>query len=140
MKNYVYSPSKNLFYPIDLIVNYQNSGDWPDDGIEVEDEVYLEFVAHEPPEGKRRIAGDDGLPVWGVVTPPTREELIVLAEKEKSQLLVIANTAINTLQDAIDLDMATEQEKSFLLEWRKYRIMLNRVDVSNPEWPCVPQG
>ncbi|ECV9912023.1 tail fiber assembly protein [Salmonella enterica subsp. enterica] len=41
-------------------------------------------------------------------------------------------------QDAIDLGIATDEEKSQLAEWKKYRVLVNRVDTSNPDWPDVP--
>lgn len=37
---------------------------------------------------------------------------------------------------------ATEKEKADLTEWRKYRVLLMRVDVStapNIEWPLKPE-
>ncbi|WP_081861904.1 tail fiber assembly protein [Photorhabdus australis] len=34
------------------------------------------------------------------------------------------------LQDTVDLDIATETKKAALLEWKKYRVMLSRVDIS----------
>ncbi|HAH6919014.1 TPA: tail fiber assembly protein, partial [Escherichia coli] len=43
-----------------------------------------------------------------------------------------------TLQDAVDLDMATEEEKLSLTKWKKYRVLLNRVQPENApniEWP-----
>ncbi|HGJ5876920.1 MAG TPA: tail fiber assembly protein [Arsenophonus sp.] len=46
------------------------------------------------------------------------------------------------LQDAVDLDMATEEEKQKLTEWRKYRVLFNRTDTSTaPEidWPKTPK-
>ncbi|MBG6243198.1 MAG: phage tail protein [Candidatus Symbiopectobacterium sp. Dall1.0] len=45
------------------------------------------------------------------------------------------------LQDAVDLDMATEAEKTQLVAWKKYRVLLNRVDISTaPDiaWPEAP--
>ncbi|EFB3321859.1 tail fiber assembly protein [Escherichia coli] len=34
------------------------------------------------------------------------------------------------LQDAVDLGIATEEESSLLAAWKKYRVLLNRVDTS----------
>lgn len=57
---------------------------------------------------------------------------------------LITNTILKSimgiapLQDAVDLDMATEVETALLLEWKKYRVLLNRVDTSKPEWPTAP--
>ena len=62
----------------------------------------------------------------------------MLAEQEKINLLAVATSAIAPLQDAVDLDMATKVETALLLEWKKYRVLLNRVDTSKPEWPTPP--
>ncbi|WP_276525720.1 tail fiber assembly protein [Photorhabdus heterorhabditis] len=34
------------------------------------------------------------------------------------------------LQDTVDLDIATEAEKAALQEWKEYRVMLSRIDIS----------
>lgn len=62
------------------------------------------------------------------------------AQRKKLELLNQANNVIATLQDAIDLDMATEHEAESLTQWRKYRVLLNRVDTSEPVWPEVPDN
>lgn len=52
-----------------------------------------------------------------------------------------ANSIIDTLQDAIDYKMATDNEKELLVEWKKYRVLLNRInpeDVLNIDWPVEP--
>ncbi|EBF4842227.1 tail fiber assembly protein, partial [Salmonella enterica subsp. enterica serovar Newport] len=60
------------------------------------------------------------------------------AEETKNRLLQIASEKIAPLQDAVDLDIATDDEKAQLDEWKKYRILVNRVDTTNPDWPEVP--
>ena len=63
------------------------------------------------------------------------------AAQEKANLLMIATSAIAPLQDAVDLDMATEDEAAALNEWKKYRVMLNRVkpeDAPDITWPELP--
>ncbi|MEY5509334.1 tail fiber assembly protein, partial [Salmonella enterica subsp. enterica serovar Corvallis] len=45
---------------------------------------------------------------------------------------------IAPLQDAVDLGIATDDEKAQLGEWKKYRVLVNRVDTSNPDWPEQP--
>jgi hypothetical protein len=48
---------------------------------------------------------------------------------------------IATLQDAVDLDMATDAEKTALTALKKYRVLLNRVDTTKaPDitWPDQP--
>lgn len=73
--------------------------------------------------------------------PPTKEQLIEQAEAKKQHLLSEAAEAIAPLQDAVDLDMATPEEEALLKEWKKYRVMLNRVDASlgaDVVWPTPP--
>ncbi|EBR9315741.1 tail fiber assembly protein, partial [Salmonella enterica subsp. enterica serovar Muenchen] len=59
-------------------------------------------------------------------------------EGTKSRLLQMASGKIAPLQDAVDLGLATDEEKSQLAEWKKYRVLVNRVDTSSPIWPEIP--
>ncbi|MGJ0580457.1 tail fiber assembly protein [Xenorhabdus bovienii] len=139
---YFYSAKKNAFYPVILQQNYIDSGIWPDDGIEVEENVFTEFSGNIPPEGKIRISGNDGLPAWGDIPPPTQAERTRQSEAEKQQLMFRAREKIAPLQDAVDLEIATEAEKLALNEWRKYRVMLNRIDcimALDIKWPKQPK-
>ncbi|HGB6105105.1 TPA: tail fiber assembly protein [Salmonella enterica subsp. enterica serovar Virchow] len=61
------------------------------------------------------------------------------AEGTKNRLLQIASEKISPLQDAVDLDIATDDEKAQLNEWKKYRVLVNRVGTSNPDWPDIPR-
>ncbi|ENC3164680.1 tail fiber assembly protein, partial [Escherichia albertii] len=56
-------------------------------------------------------------------------------------LMQVASEHIAPLQDAVDLEIATEEEASLLAAWKKYRVLLNRVDISvasDIEWPTIP--
>lgn len=59
----------------------------------------------------------------------------------KNSLLNEANENISILQDAIDLDMSEDGDEERLKSWKKYRILLNRIDVSdiNVIFPEKPQ-
>ncbi|WP_272530057.1 tail fiber assembly protein [Providencia sp. PROV205] len=73
--------------------------------------------------------------------PVSKEQLIAEAEQQKQSLLAEANNAIAPLQDAVDLDMATEEEMAALQKWKTYRVLLNRVDTSlapDIDWPEKP--
>ncbi|WP_340610804.1 tail fiber assembly protein [Xenorhabdus bharatensis] len=138
---YVYSAKNNAFYPLDWQLWYLEAGTWPADGIEVNEAVYAEFAANGPPEGKCRIAGKQGLPVWADIPPLTTEELQSRAEQEKRYRLSQAANAIAPLQYAVDLQMATKVEQASLLAWKKYCVLLNRVDcfaASDIHWPEQP--
>lgn len=70
------------------------------------------------------------------------EDLISAAEAEKTSLIGMASQKISILQDAVDLDMASEDEVSSLASWKKYRVLLNRVDATKApdlSWPEAPQ-
>ncbi|PZZ31534.1 tail fiber assembly protein [Escherichia coli] len=61
--------------------------------------------------------------------------------KTKNSLMQVASEHIAPLQDAVDLEIATEEETSLLEAWKKYRVLLNRVDTSTAqdiEWPALP--
>ncbi|ELR4954156.1 tail fiber assembly protein [Salmonella enterica] len=61
------------------------------------------------------------------------------AEETKKRLLQTASEKIAPLQDAVDLDIATDDEKAHLDEWKKYRVQVNRVDTLKPVWPQKPE-
>lgn len=61
------------------------------------------------------------------------------AQRKKLELLTQANNVIATLQDAVELNMATDEETANLQEWKKYRVLLSRVDVKKPVWPLSPE-
>ncbi|EOW6673991.1 tail fiber assembly protein [Cronobacter dublinensis] len=49
-----------------------------------------------------------------------------------------ASNDISLLQDAVDLDMASEKEAAKLIALKRYRVLLNRLDVAtapNIKWP-----
>lgn len=138
---YYYSAIDNAFYPFSLQSIYLKAGTWPKNGIQVDEAIYQEFAINEPPRGKQRTANKKGLPAWADIPPPTSEQLITEAEQQKQSLLAEANTAIAPLQDAVDLGMSTDEEAAALQEWKKYRVMLNRVDTSlapDIDWPEKP--
>ncbi|MDC9598995.1 tail fiber assembly protein [Xenorhabdus anantnagensis] len=140
--NYYYSAKNNAFYPYELKKDYINAGSWPDDVIEVDESIFSDFSGNMPPKGKVRIAGDDGLPAWADIPPPTQEELCQHAEVKKIKLMEYAKDIISPLQDAVDLGINTNAEKSALIEWRKYRVILNRIDCNvapDIEWPVQPK-
>ncbi|WET41723.1 tail fiber assembly protein [Citrobacter enshiensis] len=64
------------------------------------------------------------------------------ANATKAALIKNASVKIVPLQDAVELDMATDEEKSRYDAWRKYRVLLTRVDTSQApdiSWPEPPE-
>ena len=133
---YLFSPSTLGFYPIEMKEEYLTNGSLPSDVIEVSDSIRNEYN-FAPPEGKQ-LSSSQNMPVWIDIPPATREELIADAEREKLRLKAVADDEISWRQDAVDAGIATAEETAALSEWKKYRVMLMRVDTAKPVWPTPP--
>ncbi|WP_422615852.1 tail fiber assembly protein [Photorhabdus cinerea] len=61
--------------------------------------------------------------------------------RQRYYLLEQAAIKMAPLQDAIDLGIATDNEITNLMGWKKYRVALNRMDTSaqNIKWPELPE-
>ncbi|HFZ2065117.1 TPA: tail fiber assembly protein, partial [Enterobacter cloacae] len=92
-------------------------------------------------EGKVITLNEYGYPVLSDPAPPSREQLIQEAESQKQKLMQAAGDAIAPLQDADELGIATDTDTALLTSWKRYRVMLNRLDISTApdiEWPEKP--
>lgn len=140
MSQYVYSAKHNSFFPAFYLSDYEDKNWDLSDVVEISDETAKEYMSS-PPPGKIRVAGKDGMPAWSDLPPPSQEELIAQAEQKKSSMRKVADSNITPLQDAVDMEMATDEEVAALAEWKKYRILLNRVVTTlapNINWPIPP--
>lgn len=142
MNRYYYSALTNSFYPSSLKLDYEGSENgWPDDAVAISDEVYVSLLEGQA-NGKVIVVDGNGKPVLSDPPPPTHEDLVAMAELKRNVLLSEATVKIAPLQDAVDIGVAINDEISMLREWKKYRVLLNRVDiniVSNIEWPEQPK-
>lgn len=71
------------------------------------------------------------------------EQMLAAVVAEVAQRRAAADTAIAPLQDAVDLDEATETEAAALKQWKRYRVALNRLPdqpgyPSAIDWPAPP--
>lgn len=135
---YVWSASNNAFFEKNLFDRFISAGWSLDDAIDVSDDIFNEYT--NPPEGKARIV-KAGHPAWSEIPPLSNEELSAAADVKKADLRVRADSEINWRQDAIDAGLATIEETAALTEWKKYRVLLMRVDTSKApdiEWPTPP--
>ena len=74
---------------------------------------------------------------------PTPEQLLVMANDKRDELLNLAALRIAPLQDAVDLDQATPEDAANLKLWKKYRVAVNRIHEQpgfpvTIEWPEQP--
>lgn len=83
---------------------------------------------------------DDQTGTWVKNAAAEQQSMTAQAQQHKTAQLAVASGMIATLQDAVDLAMATPSEEASLLDWKRYRVMLTRIDVSaHPiTWPISP--
>jgi len=140
-ERYFYSPSLKGFYPLSLQLIYDVAqGGWPADAVEVSIETYNRLLSGQA-SGKVIATDNNSRPILAEPPAPTQEELVELAEIKKSSLLKKTNEVITPLQDAQELNIAFDGELAKLNAWKKYRVLLNRVNTAEaPDivWPAPP--
>ena len=114
----------------------------PDDKVEISAAYRLELLKGQV-QGQCIVADDKGYPVLIDVQPPSEQELRAVALAKRDDLVREASTKIATLQDAVDLGEATTEEQAALIEWKRYRIALMRIDQQpdfprDIQWPAQP--
>ena len=109
----------------------------PDDLIELTDSEKELFWKRPPPDDKQ-LGSSDGRPVWASIS---LEQQVSAAVQKKNTLRTAADSEIAWLQDAVDAEIATDEEVALLAEWKKYRIILMRIDAlksPDTDWPTLP--
>lgn len=139
MTNY-FSASTNGFYSSENKLLFKASDAWPIDAVAVTDDEYFQLLNGQS-DGLIITADEEGHPV--LTHPPalTLTELNAQAAEKRDQLMALAATAIAPLQDAVDIGDATDAETALLNAWKKYRVALNRLDLSaapDIDWPQIP--
>ncbi|EFH6446013.1 tail fiber assembly protein [Escherichia coli] len=108
------------------------------DCIRIEDDGHP-FKTQQLPEGKIWGNDENNQPILQDIPAPTPADLAAEAESRKAQLKALADSEIAWRKDAVEEGIATEEEEATLAEWKKYRVLLMRVDTANPVWPDFPQ-
>lgn len=109
----------------------------PPDAVEITADLYSELINGQS-AGKNITPNGSGLPY---LSDPVIDH-VADAAAMRSGLRAVADAEIAPLQDAVDLGIATYAEAAALTEWKKYRVMLMRIDTSKSpdiEWPVPPQ-
>lgn len=78
---------------------------------------------------------------WVTDIEAQKASLVAIADNEKAQHLQEANSTITYLQDSIDVGLDDDNYELKLKDWKKYRVLLNRIDTSTApdiEWPVKP--
>ena len=126
-----YNAKNNGFYNSDINIIPKNS-------VEITHEYHAELL-------QKQSAGfviqhdKNGYPI-AVEKTLTADEIKTLNESQQQRLISAANEKISILQDIIDLDMCESNEDEQLKQWKKYRILVIRVDTNqlDIEWPQKP--
>lgn len=136
----LFSPSLITFIPGHMAEDGSYPTEISDNLVIVTDEELATYWRQAPPAGKT-LGVATGRPAWVDLPPLTHEELVASADTKKNQLKVGADSAIDWRQDAVDGNYAEGDEATKLVEWKKYRVLLMRVDTSKApdiDWPRVP--
>lgn len=137
-----FSATENGFYDDALKADYIAAGTWPDDVKELSEQCY-QYLLKGQTDGKVITANEYGQPVLSDPPAQTKEQAIAEAGAQKDKLMSEASSIIAPLEDAAnpDINIATDDEKTQLVAWRKYRVLLSRIDTSlAPDivWPSKP--
>ena len=136
----LFSPSMLTFYPQSMIDDGSFGDHLPRDLIEITEDEQNTYWKQPPPSGQ--ILGSlVGRPNWVSAPPPTKEDLIATTNSTKARLKAVADSEIDWRLDAVEGDYAEANEVAELAAWKKYRVLLMRVDTSKApdiEWPMVP--
>ena len=126
-----YNATTNGFYNSEINIIPKNS-------VEITHDYHAELL-------QKQSAGfviqhdESGYPI-AVERTLTADEIKTLNESQQQRLISGANEKISILQDIIDLDMCESNEDEQLKQWKKYRILVTRVDVNqlDVKFPAEP--
>lgn len=133
----LYSAETNGFYSAQT-----NSEGIPADAVEIPDDLYFSVLAGQS-NGLAIRPGPDGYPILTEQPPPNAEQVLASALALRDKLLAMATLRINPLQDAVDLDDATDADTALLKKWKQYRVAVNRIPDQDGfpnkiDWPLQP--
>ena len=126
-----YNATTNGFYNSDINIIPKNS-------VEITHEYHAELLQKQS-LGFVIQSDKNGYPI-AVEKTLTADEIKTLNESQQQRLISAANEKISILQDIIDLDMCESNEDEQLKQWKKYRILVTRVDVNqlDVKFPAEP--
>lgn len=109
--------------------------------VKIKDDTHP-FKTEATPEGKTWGSDESGMPVLLDLPEPTQDELIVIAEVTRENLISEAKDTISLWQTALQLGTISDEDKVRLIAWMSYIQALTAVDTSTaPDivWPPKPE-
>lgn len=80
----------------------------------------------------------------GIFSAPLPPEVLPPTESEnramQARLMANATQTIEILSGAVELEIGEPGDAEKLLAWKKYRVLLSRVDLLAPTWPTEPEA
>ncbi|MFB4893347.1 tail fiber assembly protein [Enterobacter hormaechei subsp. hoffmannii] len=136
--------SNNGFYPLSMRDVYLKAGSWPENGVEVDSDIFEEFTGT-PPEGKYRGQNEKGEPIWIDIPPPTLDELKASFESLRQQLLSEADVVTADWRTELALDDISDSDREKLSSWMKYKRQVKALSYdetlsSDFVWPEKPEA
>ncbi|WP_315708995.1 tail fiber assembly protein [Brenneria uluponensis] len=135
-----YSKSTGGFYAIPIHGNAM-----PSDVVEINADYYQQLL-NEQSNGnviQFNDAAEQPIAVQppGLSTAELAAAAVKTAENELLSRRATANARITELTYAVDLALATDEEKAALTDWKKYVVLLSRINTATApdiDWPTVP--
>lgn len=111
-----------------------------DNVIELDSEHWF-FTSDIPGDKKIVVDANGQLELKNIDDNLSNTDKIETNKLKQQQLINNANKKISILQDIIDLDMQESNEDEQLKLWKKFRILVTRVDTNqlDIEWPKQPE-
>lgn len=144
MKNVIYfSASACGFYDSRLLDGYKAGNTLPEDVVGMTDEEVATYYMVKPPTGKQ-FGAINSRPAWVDIPPPTHEELVATAEREKKLRIVTVNDFISSKQwpGKAAIGRLKGDELAQYNLWLDYLDALEAVDISSApgiKWPVPPE-
>ncbi|MEE9658393.1 tail fiber assembly protein [Enterobacter cloacae complex sp. CARB60] len=141
MHSQLFSNKTRGFYPIKSLRYYKSVNALPDDLVRVSDSEHEKFVGAAPVNCAPGYNVESKQMEWVTVTAPVRTPEETLAANRRELLSRQREAAVSAfpLQSAVDLGIATEEERIQLEELKKYVVELTGVDLITPDWPKAPE-
>ncbi|MCO7263946.1 tail fiber assembly protein [Dickeya zeae] len=136
-----FSPSTRGFYLSEI-----HGSSMPSDVVEISDDDYQTLLTRQAAGHIIQFDTLSGKPVAVPIPEPSADELAKVATatagKELQARRSVATSRITELMYADELGIATDIEKSALPEWKRYLVLLSRIDTTTTpdiDWPDLPK-
>ncbi|MCG0455978.1 tail fiber assembly protein [Enterobacter cloacae complex sp. ECC445] len=141
MHSQLFSNKTRGFYPIKSLRYYKSVNALPDDLVRVSDSEHEKFVGAAPVNCAPGYNVESKQMEWVTITAPaiTPEETLAVNRRELLSRQREAAVSAFPLQSAVDLGIATEEEKTHLEALKKYVVELTAVNLNAPDWPKNPE-